>query len=107
MRRLVQHPDPVGQSAQQRPVVAHQNDGSVIGFDGVLQRLDRLHVEVIGRLVEEQEVGARQHHHRQRHAGALAAREGSRLSQYRVAGETEPAQMALNQAALPASAAGR
>ena len=72
---LVQNPDPRRQGAQQRPVVTHQNDSAVVRFDRVLERLDGFHIQVIGRLVEHQQVRARKHQDGECNARPLAARQ--------------------------------
>ena len=72
---LVQDPDPRRQRAQQRPVVAHEDHRAVVSLDRVLQRLDRFDVQMIRRLVQNEQVGARQHQHRERETRALAARQ--------------------------------
>ena len=55
-----------------------------------LERAQRVDVEVVGRLVEQQQVGARLQQLRQMHAIALAARQRADLALLRRALEVEP-----------------
>src|SRR6266576_3228765 len=72
---LVQDPDPRRQRAEQGPVVTHEDHRAVVSLERVLERLDRFDVQMIRRLVQNEEVGARQHQDRERETGALAARQ--------------------------------
>ena len=56
-------------------VVGHEDDGGVDRLEALLEPLERLHVEVVGRLVEQQQVGVAGQRAGQRSAGELAARE--------------------------------
>ena len=60
---------------QQRAVVGDQQQRALEGLQRVLERLAALDVEVVGRLVEDQDVGAGVHEDRQREPLALAAAE--------------------------------
>src|SRR5262249_58139236 len=62
-----------GDGVDQRAVVGDEQDGAVVRLDRVLERLPALDVEVVGGLVEDQEVGAARDQLRQRQPPALAA----------------------------------
>jgi len=81
--------------------VTDDHHGAIIALDGVLQRLDRLDIQVVRWLVENEQVRARQHHHRERHARPLSAGQGIRAPLDFVARESEPAEMSLNLPTLP------
>ncbi len=100
----MQNPHPAGEGSKQRPVVAHQNHRAIEALDRVFQRLDRLDVQVISRLIEQQQVGSREHHHRQCHSRPLAAGESAGLAEHRVTGEAEAAQVSLHGAPAPGRA---
>src|SRR5690606_22323039 len=65
-----------GQAVDEVAVVRHQDQGAVVAFQQLLQLLQRVHVEVVGRLVEDQQVGGLGQGARQQQAVALAARQG-------------------------------
>jgi hypothetical protein len=65
--------DRVGDRVEEAPVVADDDAGAGIAHHEVLDELDALQVEVVGRLVEDQQVGRRRHQDRQLHARLLAA----------------------------------
>ena len=44
------------QSVEELTVVAHDDSGAVECLDGFLQHILRLHVEMVGRLIENQEI---------------------------------------------------
>ena len=67
-------------------------------LERVLERLARVEVEVVGRLVEDQDVRLRRHQHRQREPPALAARQ----SRQRLLGLGAREQEAPEQGARPA-----
>src|SRR5258706_387320 len=98
---LVKNPNPRRQRFQHRSVVAHQQNRSLVFREGVFQRFNGINGQVIWRLVEEQEIGRAENHHRERYAGALPTKQfiGPTLSL--VAGKTKPGEMTLNHAAFP------
>src|SRR5690606_6568806 len=98
---VTQRPDAGRERAEQRAVVAHDENGPVVRLDRILERLDRFDVEVVRRLVEDQQVRAGEHHQREGESGRLAAGEGVRPARGLVAGEAEPAEVALDLAAVP------
>src|SRR5690606_39858977 len=46
-----------GQAVDEITVVRHQDQGAVVGFEQLFQLLQRVHVEVVGRLVQDQQIG--------------------------------------------------
>src|SRR5262245_65759394 len=66
----------VGRDAIEEPAVVADDDRAAReGQEGVLECAQRVDVEVVGRLVEQQEIAAALEHDRKVHAIALAARE--------------------------------
>ena len=65
---------------QEPAVVRDQDDGRVQPDERALQPLEPLDVEVVGRLVEQQQVGIARQRPRQRRAGQLAAGERRRAN---------------------------
>ena len=78
--------------------------GAELG-DRALQPLDRVEVEVVGRLVEQEHVGARDERARERGPGQLPAREAPQGARQLVLADAEAAQDAL-QPGAPRVAAG-
>ena len=74
------------QPLQQPPVVADQHDARAHPRQFLLQPLDAGQVEVVGRLVEQQDVGRGRQHAGQRGAPRLAAGQGGGVF---VAGQAE------------------
>ena len=60
---------------EHRAVVGDEDERAAERLDGLLELLDRLEVEVVGGLVEHEDVDAADLQHRQRGAGALAGRQ--------------------------------
>ena len=88
-RARVNFHDDVGEGPQEKPVVGDEHESSVVGLEELLQPLHRRKVEVVRRLVEEEEVGPRCKHPRKLGAHAPAAgKRGERLSE-RVSREAE------------------
>src|SRR3954451_16392648 len=71
----IEFEDPAGDLVEEIAVVRHGDDGAGIILQKALQPRDRLGVEMVGRLVEQQEVRALQQQAAQRDAAALAARQ--------------------------------
>src|SRR3954453_1754402 len=66
----------VGGDTVQEPAIVADDDGAAGKIlERLFQRPQRVDVEIVGGLVEQQQVGARLEHLRQMHAVALAARE--------------------------------
>ena len=88
--------DPAGDVVEEVAVVGHGEDGAGVFGEEPLEPRDRLRIEVVGRLVEQQEVGRRQEDAAQRDPAALAARQGrhvgvARRAAQRVHGDVERA----------------
>jgi hypothetical protein len=79
-------------SRSRRPVVAHQHHRALELVEGDAQRLARRQVEVVGRLVEEQQVGPLPDQHRQHQPRLLAARERADRLRHHLADEAERAE---------------
>ena len=73
-------------------IVRDEDDGGVDRRELLLEPLHRLHVEVVGRLVEEQQVGPAGESACERGAGQLSAGEGLEPAVEIGVGEPEPAQ---------------
>ena len=67
--------DPLGHVVEEVAVVGDGHDGARVLLQEALQPVDRLGVEVVGGLVEQQQVGVGQQQPAQRHPAALAARQ--------------------------------
>ena len=81
--------------------MTHEDHRAVVSLDCVLERFDGFDVEVIRRLIQNEQVGARQHENRQREARALAARQRVGAAQHFLARESEAAEVSLYLTALP------
>jgi hypothetical protein len=66
-------PDLCGQGVDQIAVVGHQQDRTLIGIQDRLQNLLRRNVQVVGRLIQQKEIGVLQRKFGQRQAPAFAA----------------------------------
>ena len=64
--------DPARDVVEEVPVVGHRDDGAVVLLQVPLEPRDRLGVEVVRRLVEQQQIGLRQQQAAQRDPAALA-----------------------------------
>ncbi len=69
-----------------------EDHGGVDRRELLLEPLHRLHVEVVGRLVEQEQVGTARERARERGAGELSAGEGLEAAVEILVGEAEPAQ---------------
>ena len=65
--------DPGGEPAHEPAVVGDQEQGARVAQEPVDQRLDRFQVEVVGRLVEDQDVGLEDDVAAEQEAGRFAA----------------------------------
>src|SRR5687768_13073652 len=92
---LVQHPDAVYENPQQLAVMADENHRTIIFLKGVLERLDRLDVEMIGRLIENQQVRFCEHDHRKRHPCTLTAGETRSTALHFIPRKPEAGEMTL------------
>ena len=91
---------PVGDGVEQRAVVGDEQHGAGEGLERGLQRLAALEVEMVRRLVEDEEVRARRDDDRERQPAPLAAGEHRhRLLMLVPAGEEEAAEQVLRRRA--------
>src|SRR5438067_1793488 len=67
--------DPAGDVVEEVAVVGHRDDGAGVFGEESLQPRDRLGIEMVGRLVEQEEIGRLQQQATERDAAALAAGE--------------------------------
>ena len=96
---------PAPDGLEQRPVVGDEDDGALVLEQRVLERLAALDVEVVRRLVEDQDVRARGDEDRQRQAPLLSAADVGELLLDLVAGEEEAAEQVAGLLAAQAGAA--
>ena len=68
--------DPLGDVVEEVAVVGDRDDGARVLLEEALQPVDRLGVEVVGRLVEQQQVGVAEEQPGERDAALLAAGQG-------------------------------
>ena len=78
--------------AQQVAVVAHQDEGALVGLQSDFQGVAHIQVEVVGGLIQYQQVGALPHDHGQGEAGLFAAGEGRDRAGGGIAAKIEAAQ---------------
>ena len=86
----VQLENPAGDVVEEVAIVRDGDDRSLVLVQEVLEPGDRLGVEMVGRLVEQQQVGRLQQQAAQRDAAPLAARQRSRPRHPAAAGEARP-----------------
>ena len=72
--------DPAGDVVEEVPIVRDGDDGALVRLEEPLEPRDGLGVEVVRRLVEEEQVGRREQQAAERHAAALAAGEGRHVA---------------------------
>ena len=87
--------------ARHGAVVADEDHRPFVPLDRVLERFDGFDVEVIGRLVQHEQIRVGQHEHRQRHPSPLTPRERRCPTLHLVSRKAEPSKVSLNQPALP------
>ena len=68
--------DPLGHVVEEVAVVSHRDDRAVVLVEEALEPVDRLGVEMVRRLVEEQQIGVLEEQPGQRDAPSLAAAQG-------------------------------
>ena len=90
---LADRPDPGGDLVDEVAVVGDEQDRAVEAGEHILQGLARVDVEVVRRLVQDQEIRLLQEEDRQGKPGALAAREGADGLEDIVLGEQEAAEV--------------
>ena len=93
---VAQLPDPVDGRVEEGPVVRRDQQRAGPPPKVLLEPLERVEVEVVGRFVEQQEVRVGDDQARQRRPGLLAARQRRRRLRPLVAREPEPAQRRLD-----------
>ena len=81
--------------------MAYEKYAAVVARDRVFQRLDRFHVQVIRRLVENEKIGSAEHQHRESESRPLASRETIRASLHLVAREVESSEVTLHKPSAP------
>ena len=74
-RAAVELEDPAGDVVEEVAIVGDGDDGALVLGEVALEPRDRLGVEVVGGLVEQQQVGRAEQQPAQRDAAALAAGE--------------------------------
>ena len=72
--------DPAGDVVEEVAIVGHRDHGALVGLEVPLEPGHRLGVEVVGRLVEQEQVGRREEQAAERDAAALAAGEGRHVA---------------------------
>ena len=82
----------VDHAAQQRPVVGDHHEPALEALERVGERRAHVDVQVVRRLVEQQQVRPRVHHEREREPRALPARERADALVHAVPGEAEAAE---------------
>jgi hypothetical protein len=90
----------VGGQLDHVAVVADEDDGAVIAVERLDQRLAGIDVEVVGRLVEDQQVRRIAGDQRQRQPGALAAGQLADQRRRLVARKTEAAELGADRAGV-------
>ncbi len=71
--------DPLGQRVQERPIVADEHNGRARLGERVLHPLDRRQIHVVGRLVEQKDVGVRRERARDGGPARLPSRQPRRV----------------------------
>jgi hypothetical protein len=79
--------DPAGDVVEEVAIVGHRDDGPLVVVEVALEPPHRLRIQVVGRLVEQQQVRLAQQQPAQCHPAALAARERRHLGVGRRAAE--------------------
>ena len=82
----------VGGGFEQAAVVRHHNQRALKALQGHGEGVAHVQIEVVGRLVEQQQVGLLPHHHRQCESGFFAAGKGFDFLQRHVADKIEAAE---------------
>ena len=101
---VVELDDPVGDLVDEVAVVADQHDRPGVLRQEAGQPLDRCQVEVVGRLVEQQDVGVLEQQPRERHPHHPAAAERADVALHVTVGESEPGEDAARLGLEPVAA---
>ena len=89
---ILDHDDVVDGPLQEGPVVADHHQRARPAVEEVLQRAQRVQVEIVGGLVQQEDVGTLGQHQQQLEPAPLAARQQLDRRPLRVAVEPEPVQ---------------
>ena len=81
--------------------MTHDQTAPIVLLDRILQRFDAFHVEVVRRLVENEQVVGGQREQRQCHARPLTTRQRAHRALHFIAAETEATEVSLHLATLP------
>ena len=79
----------VAYAAQQRAIVRHQHQAAFVFRQRHIQRVTHFQIQMIGRLVEQQQIRPCAYHQRQCQARLFAAGKGADLFRYRIASEVK------------------
>ena len=96
MRIAFEVPDTRAHFVDEIVIVRHQQHRAFVALDGDVQRVDRLEIQVVRRLVENQEVRLLQHQPAENQPRRFAAREGIGLLQALLSAEEHLSQQAAN-----------
>src|SRR6476469_9551707 len=98
---LVEHPHARSQSFEHGSIMAHEQDRPFVTAQGILERLNRFNVEMVRRLVEQEEVRTTEYHHRQGDPCSFAARQCLGPPLHLVARKPKPAEVTLYHPPFP------
>ena len=87
------NPETVGAQFDKMKIVRHQNDRTPIGIDCVDQGLPRLHVKMVGRFVQQQQVRCIPGYAGKEELCQLTAGQGCGCGIRPFAGDSEPAEL--------------
>mmetsp|Transcript_28114 Transcript_28114/g.47168 ORF Transcript_28114/g.47168 Transcript_28114/m.47168 type:complete len:225 (+) Transcript_28114:100-774(+) len=82
-------PEFLGDLRDETSVVTHQDHSSVKGVDGISESIDRFHVQVVRRLIENEDVGVLLGHEAEDDTGLLSIREELHTLGLGVSGDTK------------------
>ena len=85
-------PQTIGGGAQQVPVVGYEHDRALVFLQGERERMAHFQIQVIGRLVQQQQIGPLPHQQGQRQPGFLAPGKRRNRFERHVAAEIEAAE---------------
>ena len=106
-RAIGHQPELVADAAQQATIVRHHDDRAGELLQRGDQRVAHFEVEMVGRFVEQQQVGPLRHENREREAGALTAGKMHHGLEHAVAAETETSEMVAAALLIPLASARR
>ena len=82
---------PVNMTVQKKAVVGNDNDRTCIAEEGILKNVFRFQIQMIGRLIENQQIGILEKDFQQRQSGFFPAREDGNLLMDIIPGKEEGA----------------